>query len=85
MVYAGWLRHSGDHGPSGRVALLGVNVDGTDYQVYAGDEGLRVKQMPAPTAIGLVVFVEADGIAGDGSGRLASVSQRAPAAHATAR
>jgi hypothetical protein len=55
-----------------------VNLDGTDYQVYAGDEGRRVKQMPTPTASGLVVFVEADEIAADGSGRLASVSQRRP-------
>jgi Tol biopolymer transport system component len=78
MIYAGWLRHSADHGPNGRVPLLGVNLDGTDYQVYAGDEGRRVKQMPTPTASGLVVFVESDTIAGDGSGRLASVSQRRP-------
>jgi len=78
MVYAGWLRHSADHGPNGRVPLLGVNLDGTDYQLYAGDEGRRVKQMPTPTASGLVVFVESDEIAGDGSGRLASVSQGRP-------
>jgi Tol biopolymer transport system component/mono/diheme cytochrome c family protein len=78
MIYAGWLRGSADRGPEGRFALLGVNEDGTDYQVYAGDEGLRVKQMPTPTASGLVVFVEADRIAGDGSGRLAAVSQHRP-------
>ena len=48
----------------GRVALLGVNDDGTDYQTYAGDQGLRVKQMPMPTVNGLVVFVESDRIAG---------------------
>ena len=75
MVYAGWLRSPGG---GDRVALLGVNEDGTDYQTYAGDEGLRVKRMPAPTAKGLVLFVESDGIAGDGSGRLASVSQLRP-------
>jgi Tol biopolymer transport system component len=78
MVYAGWLRHSTAHGPQGRVALLGVNEDGLDYQMYAGDEGLRVKQMPAPTADGRVVFVESDAIAADGSGRLAAVSQVRP-------
>jgi hypothetical protein len=78
MIYAGWLRHSADHGPNGRVPLLGVNLDGTDYQVYAGDEGRRVKQMPTPTTSGLVVFVEADAVAPDGAGRLASVSQRRP-------
>jgi Tol biopolymer transport system component len=78
MVYAGWLRSSAKGGPNGRVPLLGVNEDGTDYQVYADHEGLRVKQMPTPTAKGLVVFVEADTIAGDGSGRLAAVEQVRP-------
>jgi Tol biopolymer transport system component len=78
MIYAGWLRHSAAHGPQGRVALLGVNEDGLDYQMYAGDEGLRVKQMPTPTADGRVVFVESDAIAADGSGRLAAVSQMRP-------
>jgi len=77
MVYAGWLRSPGREAVY-RVALLGVNEDGTDYQAYAGDQGLRVKQMPAATATGLVVFVEADRIEGDGAGRLASVSQVRP-------
>jgi Tol biopolymer transport system component len=77
MVYAGWLRAPGRE-PADRVALLGVNEDGTDYQTYAGDQGLRVKQMPAAAANGLLVFVEAERIAGDGSGRLASVSQVRP-------
>jgi hypothetical protein len=78
MIYAGWLRNASDHDGPGRVALLGVNEDGTDYQTYAGSQGLRVKQMPTPTANGLVVFVESGRIAGDGSGRLASVSQVRP-------
>ena len=77
MIYAGWLRPSSP-GSHGRIALLGINEDGTDYQAYAGDQGLRVKQMPAPTTGGLVVFVESERIAGDGSGRLASVSQLRP-------
>jgi Tol biopolymer transport system component len=77
MVYAGLLRSpDGDHRE--RVALLGVNEDGTDYQLYAGPEGLRVKQMPAPTTSGLLMFVEADRIAGDGGGRLAAVRQARP-------
>ena len=77
MVYAGWLRSPGRE-PADRVALLGVNEDGTDYQTYVGDQGLRAKRTPAPTANGLVVFVEAEGIEGDGAGRLASVSQVRP-------
>jgi len=77
MVYAGELRSPGRE-PTDRVALLGVNEDGTDYQTYAGDQGLRVKRMPAPTAGGLVVYVETDRIEGDGAGRLASVTQVRP-------
>ncbi|MGE5125293.1 MAG: hypothetical protein ACM3PV_03310 [Betaproteobacteria bacterium] len=78
MVYAGWLRHPAEQAAPGRVELLGVNEDGTDYQTYAGEQGLRVKQMPAPTANGLVVFVESDALGGDGGGRLAAVSQVRP-------
>jgi Tol biopolymer transport system component len=78
MVYAAWLRASAKGGPEGRVPLVGVNLDGTDYQLYAGDQGLRVKQAPTPTASGLVVFVEADRIAADGGGRLAAVEQVRP-------
>jgi hypothetical protein len=76
MVYAAWLRQPAARAP--RVALVGVNLDGTDYQVYAGEGGAPVKRMPVPTADGLVVFVESDDPAGDGSGRLATVSQRRP-------
>jgi Tol biopolymer transport system component len=76
IVYAAWLRAPG--GGSDRVALLGINADGTDYQAYAGGQGLRVKQTPTPTADGLVVFVETDRIGGDGAGRLASLRQVRP-------
>jgi hypothetical protein len=77
MVYAGWLRSPGED-PRDRGALLGVNEDGTDYQTYAGDQGLPVKRMPSPTASGLVVFVEAERVGEDEAGRLASVSQVRP-------
>ena len=78
MIYAGWLRQDAAPGAQGRVALLGVNEDGTDYQTYAGQQGLRVKQMPASTADGRVVFVESDSVDGDGAGRLAAVQQMRP-------
>ena len=77
MLYAGGLRSPGPQ-PADRVALLGVNEDGTDYQTYAGEQGRRVKRSPAPTANGLVVFVEGDAAGEDGAGRLASVSQLRP-------
>ncbi len=75
MVYASWLRSVS---APGRVALLGVNEDGLDAQDYAGGQGLRIKQMPTPTADGRVAFVEAERIPADGSGRLAVVSQTRP-------
>lgn len=78
MVYASWLRPAAAPSGQGRVSLLGLNEDGTDLQLYAGSQGLRVKQTPTPTAGGLVVFVEADEIAGDGSGRLAALRQSRP-------
>jgi hypothetical protein len=76
IVYAATLVGSG--AGAARTALVGLNADGTDYQLYAGPEGLRVKRMPAPSAKGLVAFVEADSAEGDGGGRLAAVSQRRP-------
>jgi Tol biopolymer transport system component len=76
MVFAAWSRHSLERGPQGRVVLLGANLDGTDAQTFSGDQGLRVKQMPTATSDGLVVFVEADAVEGDGSGSLAAVSLR---------
>ncbi len=76
VVYSASLGAGG--AGAARTALVGLNADGTDYQLYAGPEGLRVKRMPAPTASGHVVFVETDAAKGDGGGRLAAVSQRRP-------
>ncbi len=78
LVYASWQLPNLDHGPLGRFVLLAANVDGTDFVPFSADEGRRVKQMPAVAGEGLLVFVEADAIAGDGSGRLASVTLRRP-------
>jgi Tol biopolymer transport system component len=76
MIFAAWERQSLERGPQGRVVLLGANLDGTDPQIFSGDEGLRVKEMPTATSDGLAAFIEADAIEGDGSGSLAVVSLR---------
>jgi hypothetical protein len=78
LVYASWQRQDLERGPAGRFALLAVNMDGTDMVPYVTSEGRRARQMPAATEGGLVVFVEADALAGDGAGSLASVSMRRP-------
>jgi len=76
VVFASWQRHVLDRGPNGRVALFGLNTDGVDLMIFAGDEGKRVKNMPAYAGNRLVVFVEGDRIEGDGSGSLGVVSLR---------
>jgi hypothetical protein len=76
MVFASWQPHGAGRGPHGRVALFGLNTDGTDLMIFAGDEGRRVKQMPAYIGDRLVVFVEGDRISGDGGGSLGAVSLR---------
>ena len=76
ILFAGWQRHNLDRGVRGRVALFGINLDGTDYAVFAADEGLRIKHMACTTPTRLAVFVEAERVPWDGAGRLASVNLR---------
>jgi len=78
LLFASWQRARLDHGPLGRVSLMGVNIDGTDCALYAGYEGRRIERMPCATAGGLVVFVEADGVSWDGAGQLSCVETRRP-------
>jgi hypothetical protein len=76
LVFASWQRHSLERGVLGRIALFAIQTDGVDLMIFSGDEGRRVKHMPAHVGDRLVVFVEADRIDGDGGGSLASVSLR---------
>jgi hypothetical protein len=76
VLLASWQRMDLERGCGGRVALFGVNPDGTDYALYCGDEGRRIKHMPCVTADGLVVFVEAERVPWDGAGQLACVTTR---------
>ncbi len=76
LVFASWQRQGLDRGPNGRVVLSAVNIDGTDLMIFAGDEGPRVKRMPALTTDRLVVFVQGDSMGGEASGSLGAVSLR---------
>ena len=78
LVYASWQRRTLKHGVTGRVVLLGINVDGTDAGPVVVDAGRRVKHMPCATTDGLLVFVEADRVDWDGAGMLSCVSLRRP-------
>lgn len=81
VLFAGWQRSTLSRGPLGRVALFGVNIDGTDYALFSADGGKRAKRMPCATTKGLVVFVEGNLLElseWDGAGSLGCVSLRRP-------
>jgi hypothetical protein len=78
LLFASWQRSTLNRGPRGRIALFGVNIDGTDYAAFSTDEGKRIKHMPCVTTKGLAVFVEADRVPWDGAGNLAYVRLRRP-------
>lgn len=78
LLLASWQRARLDRGPFGRIALFGINIDGTDYAAFSTDEGKVVKHMPCATTKGLAVFVEADSVRWDGAGSLGSVRLRRP-------
>ena len=76
VLLAGWQRRDLRRGFGGRVTLFGMNTDGTDYALFCGDQGRRIKRMPCVTADGLAVFVEADQLAWDGAGQLGAATLR---------
>ncbi len=78
LLFASWQRSGLNHGLLGRVALFGVNIEGTDYAAFSTDEGKRIKHMPCTTTKGLAVFVEAERVPWDGAGTLGSVRLRRP-------
>ncbi len=78
LLFAAWQRSTLERGTRGRVALFGVNIDGTDYALFAGEQTRRVRHTPCETTGGLVVFVEADEVPWDGAGMLACVRMRRP-------
>lgn len=78
LLFASWQRSRLDRGPSGRVTLFGINIDGTDYAAFCTYEGKRIKHMPCTTTKGLAVFVEGDSVPWDGAGSLGSVRLRRP-------
>lgn len=78
LLYSSWQRRTLEHGESGRVILLDMNTDGTDYAPFVVGTGRRIKHMACSTPSGLAVFVETDEASRDGAGTLASVSLTRP-------
>ena len=78
LLFSSWQRSTTQHGPRGRIRLFGVNLDGTDYALFADPAGPAIQHMPCISKCGWVVFVAADQVPWDGAGRLAAVSYRRP-------
>jgi hypothetical protein len=74
LIFAAMVRQTVEEMTA--LALFGVNIDGTDFALFAREEGRRQKRMPCVTADGLVVFVEGDQAAWDGAGFLSCVNLR---------
>lgn len=78
LLYAGRQRSTPDRRGQARVALFGVNIDGTDHALFGDVRGLSLKRMPCVTSGGLAVFVESDRVRWDGAGGLSCVRMRRP-------
>ena len=75
ILFASWQRSRLEYGLKGRIPLFAINLDGTDFSLFAA-EGKPIKQMPCTAAGGLAVFVESEELPWDGAGQLASVNLR---------
>jgi hypothetical protein len=80
VVFSSRQRYGDRHEPGGMVALLAVNIDGTDLMPFYGNHEMpRYKDMAAVSHVGdRVYFVESDGASWLGGGGLAYVSWRRP-------
>jgi hypothetical protein len=80
IVFTSWQRYGDSDAPNGRLALLAVNIDGTDLMPFHGNhEPPRFKDMATVARVGdRVYFVESDRWPWLGGGDLAYVSWRRP-------
>jgi len=80
VVFSSWQRYGDGFEPDSTVALLTVNIDGTDLMPFYGShQPPRYRDMAAVTAGGdRLYFVESDRLSWLGGGDLAYVSWRRP-------
>ncbi len=77
-------RHPAQPGAAApHVGIYAVHIEGADMELYGGSRGRRIQRTPCATDNALIVFVESDAPAADGSGQLACVEERRP--HVTYR
>ncbi|MGO9111882.1 MAG: hypothetical protein ACLP9L_21865 [Thermoguttaceae bacterium] len=78
LIFMSWQRCTLERGRLGYAGLFAVNLDGTDYSLFAENRGKQIRRMPCVTTKGLVVFVQSDEASRDGAGTLASITLRRP-------
>ncbi len=80
IVFASWQRFGDRYGPGGLLALMGINLDGTDLMPFYGNHDMpRVKEMAHFSVTDdRVYFIESDSFTRLGGGDIAYVSVRRP-------
>jgi Tol biopolymer transport system component len=78
LLFSSWQRSTLGHGLYGRIALFGINSDGTDVSLFTIGGERRVRHMACTTTKDLAIFVEGDELPWDGSGQIAGVALRRP-------
>jgi len=76
ILFAGWLRNTPARLAEPRSSLFGLNIDGTDFASFSGDQGRRIQHMPCITTEGRIIFVESEELSRDGAGHLAGLNMR---------
>lgn len=83
VIYSAERHPNQPGGPAPHVGIYAVHIEGADMELYGGGRGRRIQRTPCATDNALIVFVESDAPAADGSGQLACVEERRP--HVTYR
>lgn len=78
LIFSGWRYPAESHAARGRVSLFGMNIDGTDLELYGATQGRRIQKMGCAVEDGLVVFIESDEETWDEAGELGSIREGRP-------
>ena len=74
LIFSGWRRPAGSAHDRGQMSLFGMNIDGTELELYGATQGKRLQRMACATRDGRVVFVESETATWDGAGQLGAIS-----------
>lgn len=78
LIFSGWRKPAGSGDARGRMSLFGMNIDGTELELYGAAEGKRLQHMGCATRDGRVVFVESETASWDGAGQLGEIRAQRP-------